>query len=629
MAVSLLSLPIIPGAWLKPTGGGDAAFDILRVLFLTIGLPYFLLSTTGPLLQDWIAHRFARRTVYRMFALSNFGSLAGLLAYPFVVEPLLDSRRQALLWSGGYIAFVAACAWVAWQVGLRRAGTAAAVPVSGSGPTVLASTMAGPLEPTMKSAGARTWTALSALGVVLLLATTNQLLQNVASVPFLWVLPLSLYLLSFIVVFEGRDGRGWYSPRWGLPAALLAAVFMAFGPVLQEGALDVVRAVPLYGTGLFVCCIFCHGELARCKPPSTDLTRFYFMLAVGGALGGIFVGLLAPRLFDGLYEFPLALVAVTLAAALVSRRKNGSPGRGPGLRMGLSLLAAMLIAWVSWNYVSFLDSGLIAKRRDFYGILRVREEYLGGGMSIRTLFNGVITHGMQLTGGPQRDEPGTYYSRGSGVGLAIGQMQNHLARVRVGVIGLGVGTLAAYGRPGDSMRFYELDPEVVEMARNYFTYLKDTPAQVAMVVGDARISLERESGQGSEQSFDVLVVDAFTGDSIPVHLITRQAFELYVRHLAPGGLIAVHISNRFLDLEPVLARIVGTMSLTATLVHDPAGNSSVRASSSDWVLLAREPADLLQIARSGKAAILRDRPEIGVWTDGYNNLFRVMKFSAR
>jgi hypothetical protein len=617
LAASLAVLPIIPSAALKPVGGQDAALAILLVLLATIGLPYFLLSSTGPLLQAWIAHRFPARTVYRMFALSNLGSLLGLVAFPFLVEPLLGSRGQAIAWSAAYLLFVAGCGWSAWHC---RRGSAGAAPAAGA-PGADAAAGESPLAGTPA-----TWLGLSALGVVLLLATTNQLQQNVASAPFLWVLPLALYLFSFVLVFEGRGGRGWYSPRWGIPLALLAALLMAAGLSISSGVLDVSLAVPVYCLGLLATCIFCHGELAARKPASTELTRFYLMISIGGALGGIFVGLVAPRIFRSLYELPLALVFVAVAAFLASLRR---PGLARGWWIGLTataLLAAAGIAWEDWNYVSFLDHDLIVMQRNFYGTLRVRE-IDDDGVRVRRLLHGVILHGEQATSGPDRNLPGSYYTRTSGVGLAIARAQDHKPAVRLGVIGLGVGTLAAYGRAGDSVRFYELDRDVVALANSRFTYLQATPARVEVALGDARLSLEAELAAGKPQGFDVLAVDAFSSDSIPVHLLTREAIALYVRHLAEDGIIAVHISNRFLDLQPVLANIVADAGLSARLIDDEVEDSASKASSSEWVLIARHAQTLADgdIARRGED--LRLQPDVGVWSDGYNNLLRVMKTS--
>ncbi len=621
LAASILLLPIIPNAALKPVGGSDAATSILLVLLVTIGLPYFLLSSTGPLLQAWIAHRFPARSVYRMFALSNLGSLLGLLAFPFAVEPLLNSREQANAWSLLYLVFATGCAWAAWRS--RDRSQASACPEPGPGDAGAELQGAGP----PLQASASIWLGLAGLGVVLLLAATNQLLQNVASVPFLWVLPLALYLFSFVVAFEGRGGRGWYAPRWGVPAALAAAVLMAAGLSASNGVLDVSLAVPLYCIGLFLCCLFCHGELAARRPPSNELTRFYLMISIGGALGGVFVGLIAPRIFASLYELPLALAFVAIAGLLAVWRRPGMSRTG-SIVLAVACGAAILaIAWADWSYLRFLDHDLIVMERNFYGTLRVRE-IDDDGVRLRRLLHGVILHGEQTTGGPAQNQPGSYYSPTSGVGLAIARAQQQPS-VRIGVIGLGVGTLASYGRKHDSVRFYELDRDVLELANSRFTYLRSTPARVEVVLGDARLSLEQELTLGRPQQFDVLAVDAFSSDSIPVHLLTREAIEIYRRHLASDGLIAVHISNRFLDLQPVLANIVEQSGLSACLIDDDLSGSKSKASSSEWVLIASS-ARTLQDGEIGKRGVaLRRQARVGVWTDASNNLLQVLKTSPR
>ena len=615
---SLALLPIIPNAALKPLGGQDAAVAILLVLASTIGLPYFLLSSTGPLLQAWIAHRFAARSVYRMFALSNLGSLLGLVAFPFVVEPMMSSRAQALGWSLGYALFVVGCASAAWKS--RRETKVATV---GGGDATAPTPSA---AETALAGSASVWLGLSALGVILLLSTTNQLLQNIASAPFLWVLPLALYLFSFVVVFEGRGGRGWYNPRWGVPAALIAALLMAGGLSASNGVLDVSLAVPLYCVGLFCTCIFCHGELAARKPASGELTRFYLMISIGGAFGGVFVGLVAPHIFASLYELPLGLIFIAVAGFLAVLGRRGLSRRWSlGLAAG-ACAATAAIAWADWQYIDFLNHDLIVMERNFYGTLRVREVDENG-IRIRRLLHGVILHGEQATSGPDRDKPGSYYTPTSGIGLAVTRVQQSKRQARFGVIGLGVGTLAAYGRPSDSIRFYELDRDVVNLANSRFSYLQSSPARVEVVLGDARLSLERELAMGQPQRFDVLAVDAFSSDSIPVHLLTREAIEAYERHLTDNGVIAVHISNRFLDLQPVLANIVAIDGLSACLIDDEVEDSNSSASSSEWVLIARDPHALEGGSIGERGEALREQSDVGVWTDGYNNLLRVMKTS--
>ena len=458
------------------------------------------------------------------------------------------------------------------------------------------------------------WLAFSALGSVMLLASTSHITQNIASVPFLWVLPLSLYLLTFVLAFEGRGGRGWYE-RWMMFVTLLFVVGMAAGLSAGRGVLDVSLAVPLYSVGMFVSVFFCNGELALRKPAPRYLTQFYLTISLGGALGGLFVGLLAPRLFPTTFELPLALMALAAMGLVVVWNNK--------FLIGPALVASLATAWYGSEYLTFLRDDVIYMHRNFYGTLRVREQGTGD-LQVRRLLHGVILHGEQSTTAPDRLEPGTYYARTSGVGRAIEARQS-AGPVRLGVVGLGVGTLSAYGRAGDTVRFYELDPDVLALAKNYFSYLPSSPSNLEFVIGDARLSLERELARGAKQGYDVLAIDAFSSDSIPVHLITREAIDLFMQHVAPDGILAIHISNRFLDLKPVLANIAQSLGLEARLVSDsPTGSGS--ASITDWVLIARTDApfahELLDVATP-----VEPNPSFSLWTDQFNNLLDVLKSS--
>jgi len=606
LLASLLFLPIIPSVAFKPAADTDAALRILLLLTATIGLPYFLLSTTGPLLQKWVAPRFPEKTVYRLFALSNFGSLIGLLAFPFAIEPFTTSRTQSIVWSGAYALFVLACALSAWKSSRGAEGPHL---VDTSAPST--DTPAGPAPSGRDYA---MWLAFSALGSVMLLASTSHITQNIASVPFLWVMPLSLYLLTFVLAFEGRGGRGWYE-RWMMFVTLLFVVGMAAGLSAGRGVLDVSLAVPLYSVGMFVSVFFCNGELALRKPTPRYLTQFYLTISLGGALGGLFVGLVAPRLFPTTFELPLALMALAAMALVVVWNNK--------FLIGPALVASLATAWYGSEYLTFLRDDVIYMHRNFYGTLRVREQGTGD-LQVRRLLHGVILHGEQSTTAPDRLEPGTYYARTSGVGRAI-EARQAAGPVRLGVVGLGIGTLSAYGRAGDTIRFYELDPDVLALAKNYFSYLPSSPSNLEFVLGDARLSLERELARGAKQGYDVLALDAFSSDSIPVHLITREAIDLYMQHVAPDGILAIHISNRFLDLKPVLANIAQSLGLKARLVSDsPTGSGS--ASITDWVLIARTDAPFAHASLDVAAPIEPD-PSLSLWTDQFNNLLDVLKSS--
>jgi hypothetical protein len=629
LAASLLCLPIMAADRFRPVGGQDATAAVLGLLAATVGPPYFLLASTGPLLQSWLARRWPTQSVYRLFALSNAGSLAGLIAFPLLIEPRYSSRAQALGWSSAYTAFTLVCAAAAWLTARAPRASAPDGALAGQPAEERVATAGPPAEAAKaaKAGGPWTWLALSALGVVILLGATAHISQNVASVPFLWLAPLILYLLSFVLAFEGRNGRGWYSAGWGIPAALAGAMLMALGLSASNGVLDVSLAVPLYCAGVLVTCLFCHGELAARRPAASDLTRFYVMISLGGALGGIFAGLIAPRVFHSVYEFPLALLGICAAALLAAFGPAVAPSGAKARRWilcGLAAAACLATAYWDLSFVRFLRSDVILMQRNFYGTLRVRQ--VGeGDQQMRRLLHGVILHGEQPTMAADRLEPGSYYSRSSGVGLAIAAVQQRQPTMLLGVIGLGAGTLSAYGRRGDIVRFYEIDPDVVAIARREFTYLASTPATVQIALGDARLSLQRELDSGQAPRFDVLAVDAFSSDSIPVHLLTRQAIRMYTHCLADAGIIAVHISNRFLDLKPVLANLAADLGLNAQWVRDDPDEQTSRASSSDWVLMSGRRDAFAGAPFADRVEALTPDAGVGVWTDQFNNLLGIVK----
>lgn len=599
LLASLAFLPIVPATSLKPTQGTEPGWQVTVALLATVGLPYFLLATTGPLLQKWVAPRLPEGAVYRLFALSNLGSLVGLLAFPFAIEPFMDSATQSYAWSGGYVAFVACAAGLSLHV--RRRGMAVrAEPSRGV-------RVAGP-----SLAQYATWLALAALGSVVLLGTSAHLTQNIASVPFLWVLPLGLYLASFVIVFDGRGGRGWYDRRWGLPAMLVATVLMAAGLAASQGALHVLIAVPLYCAGLLAVCVFCHGELAQRKPADQHLTHFYLSLAAGGALGGLAVALGGPYFYDAFFELPTALLLIAVAgtAVLWSSEKQRS----------IALVGTVATCYFGLAYAATLTSGSLRMERNFYGAMRVQQERVDGTV-VRRLVHGVIAHGEEAVVASGPPTPRAYFSPTSGGGRAIRAAQAG-GPVDVGVIGLGVGTLAAYARTGDRFRFYELDPDVLHVARTSFSYLEHAAGTVEHVLGDARLSMERELGTERQGRFDVLVLDAFSSDAIPVHLLTREALQLYLAQLKAGGLLAMHLSNKFLDLTTVAAALASAEGLDAKLVDDrpPAGSG---AAPSLWVLMKRGvdswPPEIAHLADVSTPAT------VAAWTDSYSSLFPALR----
>lgn len=596
LVLSLTILPIIPGAGWKPGAEGGAPTPmILGLLGATIGLPYFLLSTTSPLVQAWFWQSFRHAVPYRLFALSNFASLTALLAYPVLIEPFLPLVAQSWLWSIAYGGFVLLCGATAY---FSTRGPAA-VPAPAA--------QAGGREEKAPAMGDRLlWIALSAMGSCLLLAVTNHLTQNIASIPFLWVVPLSIYLITFILCF---DHPRWYH-RWVFIAA--AAVLL---PVMAwySDSLDLWTAAPLYAAGLFVCCMFCHGELTLLKPAPRHLTTFYLMVSIGGAIGALLVGVAAPTLLSGYYELGIALTAC--AALLYHRTLSG--------RWWVAVAAlGVVVATAAFTVVGvteYLQNTRVIVR-NFYGVVRTRDYTTP--VAFRAMYHGSINHGGQLLDPALRGRPTSYFAPTSGYGRVFASLPN--SPRRVGVIGLGAGALAAYARAGDVFRFYEIDPQVAAVAVSEFSYLRDSPAQMDIVLGDGRLSLEREE----PQHYDLLAVDAFSGDSIPMHLITREAMAAYLRHLRPDGVIVFQATNRFVEIAPVVERLAASFGLTSVLVSDVAESdegADYWVSDTDQIIVTRNAQLLGAEPIRSVAQPLPPRPDFRVWTDDFYNLLRILK----
>ncbi len=619
LAGALLTLPIVPDVAFKPSGEADAARGILALLVVTVGLPYMSLAATSPLLQRWLSQAVApaqQRQVYRLFAWSNAGSLAALLAYPFLVEPWFDSGVQSRAWSVAYVVFAIGCAGVAW----RATATATPMPVGAAPATLARAVLAA--EPAPGVGLQAVWTLLAMLPSALLLAVTTHMTQNVASIPFLWIVPLALYLLSFMLVFEGRGGRGWYlgpvaRRLWLLPT-LAVTVAMAWALSASNGVLHIRVAIPLFASGLFLVCMVCHGEMAALRPAPRHLTRFYLCMALGGAIGGLGVGLVAPRVLTAYWELPGLLLAVTLVGLLAGWRA----GLGRWSLRALPLAAALAgvggVCWYGLEYVRAQHAGSIASARNTYGMLRVTQ--VGSGEDqVRRLLHGTIMHGEQYTADDRRNLPTSYYGETSGIGRLLA-FKGEAGPLRVGSVGLGTGTLLSYARVDDDYVVYELDAQVVEAARRWFRYIADAPTAPQLRLGDARLSMERELAEGRPGGYDVVAVDAFSSDSIPVHLLTREALGVYLAHLKPDGLVAFHISNRYLDLSPVVAQLAQSHGLVAWQIDDSPVEDHLSFTS--WVLVGRAIPDRMQEA----GWLLPPTPGAPLWTDQYNNLFKTLKF---
>ena len=672
------SSPLTPSAAWKPVTQQAPALHVIGLLAVAAGIPCLLLSSTGPLLQHWYKRSVAGNSPYRLYSLSNLASFLAIFAFPLFLEPRLPLKSQGRVWALAYLFYCGACAGCARLLAIAS--------------RFQRETKFGPSNPQTQAAGSDLatlnlpnyllWFAFSACASVVFLATTNQLCQEIASVPLLWVLPLAVYLLSFILCFEHERwyARNYFHLTFGF--ALFAACFL-----LYDGALNrILTQASVYLLVLFIVCMVCHGELVRLKPHPNFLTSFYLVIAAGGAFGGIFVSLLAPQLFSGFWEYQVGLWTAALLLLYSLLREPGSwlyqssfpapilliaaaillpeavvlarPGPHPPLEHLPVFFAAFFALYVFLNrkrsapeparskaapacsvaallVVALVLGGSavahtrrsLARFRNFYGTLAITlQDADDPARSAISLLHGGVSHGFQSRSPAYRRSPTAYFSRNSGIGLAIEQAMSsdvHWQPLRFGIVGLGIGTIAAYGRPGDIIRFYEINPKVIEIASNpsYFTYLSDSPAAIRIIPGDARLSLE---GESEPQNFDVLVVDAFSGDSIPVHLLTEECLRLYLRHLRqPGGILAMHITNTYLDLRPVLLSAAERFHLAAVWVH--CNSDNLLTKESDWILLSREPLSL--DSRAATVADLRHipLPHVRPWTDDYSNLLQILR----
>jgi len=597
LVLSLATLPILAASDWKPSGDEEPVLRILLLLAVTIGLPYFLLSSTTPLLQSWYWQRFRTAVPYRLFALSNFASLLGLLGFPFLLEPWFDLIELGWGWSLAYALFVAGCTGTAWVSLRNRSDSAAAA--HGAAPAARSA-------PAPTWSAQFTWLALAAMGSIMLLAVSNHVTQNIASVPFLWVLPLSIYLLSFILTF---DHPRWYRRGVFIAALTILTPLMAF----LIPSLELKWVVSVFFGGLFVACMFCHGELAALKPDPRWLTRFYLMLSVGGALGAVLVAVVAPMVLQGYFEVNIAL---GLLALLMSLRMTG-------VWRVLGIAVFGLTAFLGVRGAQEYGRDVRVMTRDFYGVVRTRDQ--GNPAPYRSMFHGGIVHGGQLLGAEFRNQPSDYFGPSSGYGRLFEALNSLQPQPRkVGIIGLGAGVLASYGRKGDTLVFYEIRPRVVDVANDEFTFLRDTAAKVSVVMGDGRLSLEREE----PQKYAVLGIDAFASDSIPMHLVTREAMALYVRHLAPDGVIVFQATNRYIDINPVVKRLANEFGMHAVLVSDVPPfqtGPDYWLSATDQILVTRNAALLKSDSLRYVATPVEDRADLPTFTDAHHNLFRVLK----
>ena len=744
--LAVCTLPITPSESLKPDGTGSPTWDILVLLAFSIGLPYLVLSATGPLVQAWFAKARPGESPYRLYALSNVGSLLALVGFPFLMEPWTTRTFQVNGWSWGMVLYAVACGYLAWSLrGMQ--------PEEDEEEVIEVDVQ----SPFRKWATWGLWLALPACGTALLMATTNKMCQDVAVVPFLWVLPLALYLGTFIISFD--------SPRWyvrEIYAPLLLASWVGVVWVMNVGVdVHVALQVILFCAALFISCMVCHGELYRLRPEPARLTQYFLGISAGGALGGFFVAVVAPILFIGYWEYHIALWLVGflfVVVQLIQREKwvlgkwhvrgvltvcwgavclamlrytdfglaarltltfgsmlggwllartvlqywwagrpvselmelkasgagivlaligivwglgmAGALGRSsfgdmwndltPGLWLALGLFGLNVFVWISvrkwagWSFhwggvMPILVPALVAlgvfltglardkvegaefTARNFYGTVKVTRYQQGTISENLSLLNGQITHGFQYTDPNWNNLKTTYFSEYSGAGIAVRltEKQGH----RMGVVGLGVGTMAAYADAEDVVRFYDINPLVEYMSadeKNLFTYRSNAVARKAtvdVVMGDARLMMEQELRENKPQNYDVLVLDAFSSDSIPVHLLTKESFEVYDRHMKPDGIVAVHISNRYLDLSPVVERLARELDYRMVMVESGGGEEWDEAwvYPCSWILLTRNDSVIEQLrAEAYPETDLRQARDLPLWTDDYASIFRIM-----
>ncbi len=605
LLASCALLPIVPSEHWQPTGDANPTVQILLLLGATVGLPALVLSSTSPLLQVWHMRRTGSAPPYWLYSLSNFGSLIALLGFPLLLEPVFTTTTLAMLWSVTFAAFAVLSIIAGWmslkgEVTLQEQSEPASHP-----PTLSQMTL---------------WLLFSACASALLVAVTAHLSVNVAPIPLLWVVPLALYLLTFILNFGNVRvyNRATFFPWLAAALGCMTYLYMRI-----DTNPHIRYAIPLFLISLFVICMACHGELIQRRPAPRYLTRFYLFIALGGVLGGAFVAVLAPVLFDSYWEIPIILIAIAELAVYVQWRRRGPPVRVWLVRGAMVAGVIALATFLILTEISFRQGYLLVER-NFYGVLRLREYDIGDDFERRTLFHGTISHGYQYRKEEYRDLAASYYATESGIARTVLATHARGGPVNIGVVGLGAGVLASYARPGDAMTMYEINPAVVRIADQYFDFVSRARARgadVDIVLGDARLSMERQP----PQQFDVLAVDAFSSDSIPVHLLTLEAMELYARHLKPDGVLVIHISNRYVDLVPVCARAAEHLGRLAFVVEE---GSDLMAHATSWVVITAN-AELLREApfEGSRLNTATAHPNFRAWTDDYSNVLKVMKLS--
>lgn len=589
---------------------------IVMLLLASVGLPYALISSSGPLFQSWFRSRYPNKNTYRLYALSNVGSLLGLLSYPFLIEPMLTLGNQSLLWSIGfgiYFLWTLTCFW-----SLRQVNPVEAQPdVPDSRPALSAKNIV-------------SWIFLAGIATTLLLATTNKITMDVASIPFLWVLPLSLYLITFIISF---DKPKWYDRSIFIPL-LLAACLLGLLMLQIELTLSIYVQVGSYLVIMFIGCMVCHGELYRLRPNPLLLTRYYLFISFGGAVGGIFVALVAPLIFNDYFELHLSWVALLIVATLcvfpISYFRNNRFNTAVQVSW---IVCAMVYSVLLFNVAKNLRFDVVYQVRGFYGVLKVSdtqlyEKHATGADRYLTLAHGSTQHGrLYFDDETPLFLPTAYYTDNSGVGMAIASHSKAAQEgLDVGVVGMGVATISALCKQCKSISFYEIDPNILAVERDWFSNLetlREHGVESNVYLGDGRQLLESQIANGLDKQYDVLAIDAFSSDSIPVHLLTMEAFEIYTQQLRPNGVLAVHVSNRHLDLVNVVSSLASDSGYQAVYVNNKETHNELDVPSK-WVLISNDK-DFIASFDLSKDNIEALNITGFAWTDQYSNLFSVLR----
>ncbi len=625
IVVSLCLLPITPAESLKPGINTEPITSILILLIATVGMPYLILSATGPLLQGWFARCLPGKSPYRLYALSNVGSMLALISYPFLVEPAVTRTQQTHIWSWIMAAFAVMSIACAFIMKLKGTGPIFAqsneIQLKGTDPF-------NSYQDKITLSRRFFWLAFPAIACLELLAITAKITQDIAAIPFLWILPLAIYLLTFIICF---DSHRWYKHSIFV-LLFISAIGLTVWQRLQPDRFSLPQEIAIYLALLFTCAMVCHGQLYYLRPGHHKLTSYYLMIAAGGALGGFIVAVICPLIFDSYLELNLGIIACIMFTLLADIHR-----RLPLSRRLIWAMAIMIVGIWSVLYRTPVDSGgrtSLYQTRNFFGVLTVWTDAADSPLDARYLLqHGTTFHGIQFQDAVKRRIPTAYYGTEAGVGIALDAISHHRRGIpfaiddtardplRFGVVGLGVGTIAAYGLPSDYFCFYEIDPAVLKIAEDdrWFSYLSGCPSDYEVLIGDARLVMDTQP----DQDFDLLVIDAFSSDSIPVHLLTVEAVNVYLRHLDQDGVLAFHLSNRHLDLPSVVLRLAEELGINACQVHDD-GDDDIATLAATWVLLCRNE-NILNTQMVDSKEDMVKKKEVSLWTDDFVNLFEILK----